>query len=143
MTMKWAREIYSLYAALLPQDPNRDGEGAWPVILEADEALTNRALLSKYCKLLGFEEEKLTFTWEVAVEGDVMLRDAITKRFADTLNASTGLLEDKLAAGKIDVDVEAGNWREEFGEDNGREIERWVREAMPDYEFMMARRLRV
>jgi hypothetical protein len=56
-----------------------------------------------------------------------------------TLNASTGIQTDKLSAG-INIDAEAKKWKAEFGEYSGREIEKKVREAMGDYEWLKSRR---
>lgn len=142
MTFNWARKLYSLYAdVILKGTPlANDGTTAWPIVLEADDVLSNPAVVRKYCKLVGFDEEKLKFTWDVAAPGDELLRSPIASRMADTLNVSTGILMGKLSVG-IDIDVEAVKWREEFGEADGARIEKWVRNAMPDYEFLKARRL--
>lgn len=142
MTFNWARNLYSLYKdVIFKNTTTHDTEDVWPIVLEAESVLCNPALIRKYCKLVGLEEEKLKFTWNAAAEGDDLLRNPVASRMSDTLNASTGLIKGKLTT-EIDLDVEAGKWREEFGEVVGEKIERWVRDAMPDYEFLKARGLR-
>ena len=59
-----------------------------------------------------------------------------------TLNASTGIIADKSAA-SIDITAEASKWAEEFGLARAQQLEKWVREAMPDYEYLKERRIQV
>jgi hypothetical protein len=50
-------------------------------------------------------------------------------------------VEGKIASGIV-IDDEVVKWKGEFGEDEGVKIERWVRGAMRDYEYLKARRLK-
>lgn len=158
MTLAWARQLFHLYSKILPpslvptgaETTDKDEEGdtrIWPIVLEADEALSPQndyELLKKYCRLVGFEEERMRFQWEVAGKGDLLASTEVGRRMNSTVNSSTGLVQGKLAsADGINIEVEAIKWREEFGEEGGKRMEGWVRDAMPDYEFLRERRLRV
>lgn len=59
-----------------------------------------------------------------------------------TIMASSGIVEGK-SAQYIDIDQEAQKWKVEFGVDEGKKMEGWVRAAMPDYEYLKAKRLKV
>jgi hypothetical protein len=59
----------------------------------------------------------------------------------ETLLSSEGIDAGKVA-GDVDLDEQATKWRWEFGETTGRRLEMLVRDAMPDYEYLKARRLR-
>lgn len=65
----------------------------------------------------------------------------IRRRMLSTLNESSGILLEKTST-NIDIGMEAKTWREEFGEKISRHMEKLVRAAMPDYEYMKARSLR-
>jgi hypothetical protein len=43
----------------------------------------------------------------------------------------------------IDIDAEAAKWKVEFGEEIAQMIEKAVRDSMPDYEYLKARRITV
>ena len=58
-----------------------------------------------------------------------------------TLSASTGIVEGK-TSNDLDIDKEVKKWKVEFEEEGGAHIEKWVRDAMPDYEYLKSRRLR-
>jgi hypothetical protein len=48
----------------------------------------------------------------------------------------------KKTAGDIDINEEGRKWRDEFGEEDAQMIEKYVRAAMSDYEFLKSKRLR-
>lgn len=43
--------------------------------------------------------------------------------------------------GTLDVDKETDKWRVEFGEEDAVKLRIWVDFAMPDYEYLRARKL--
>jgi hypothetical protein len=57
-----------------------------------------------------------------------------------TINASAGIVEGKTSAG-LDLDTKISQWKVEFGEEVGIQLEELVRDAMPDYEFMLSRKV--
>jgi hypothetical protein len=58
-----------------------------------------------------------------------------------TLRASKGIIKEKAPA-TVDIDVEAEKWKEEFGPEAAAMVEKAVRDAMPDYEYLKERRLK-
>lgn len=99
-------------------------------------------IVRRYSQILGLDQEKLKFEWTPTGEDELKKMGNAERRMRSTISASGGIVEGKTAEG-IDVDVEAVKWKEEFGEEEGKKIERWVRKAMPDYEYMKEKRLRL
>lgn len=133
-TMKWARGLYDFYSAHF-------GEGSqWPIVLDADDVMTHPELVAKYAQLAGLDPDKVRFSWDKASEDKLNKLSPVYKRMLSSINASSKVDSSKVA-GKIDIAKEAVKWRAEFGEEGGRKLEQWVRDAMPDYQFMHAQRL--
>jgi hypothetical protein len=66
--------------------------------------------------------------------------NGLTKAMLSSVFASSGVTKGKTAT-NLDINVEAKVCKVEFGESQGEEMERLVREAMPDYEFLRSKRL--
>ncbi|GAB1198659.1 hypothetical protein APSETT444_007987 [Aspergillus pseudonomiae] len=64
------------------------------------------------------------------------------KVMKSTLENSSHVLKNRTPI-IVDIGVERKGWDQEFGIDFGEQMEKWVREAMPDYNYLRARRLRV
>ena len=140
MTIYWSRSLYDWY--LNQSDSSgRDGR-IWPIILDATDVITKPSLVKKYARMIGLDPSKLRLAWEPAGKEELAKMSGVERRMRSTLSASTGILKDK-AATDLDMDVEVVKWKEEFGIDEAEKIERWVRAAMPDYEYMREKRLRM
>ncbi|KAJ8119407.1 hypothetical protein ONZ43_g3633 [Nemania bipapillata] len=133
-TLKFVRALYAFYTDYFGKDSQ------WPILLDADDVIASPELVKKYAGLVGLDPEKLRFSWEKASQEQLEKLRAAEKLMLGTINASTGVDKGKIA-GDIDISAEAEKWRDEFGEEGGRKLERWVREAMPDYEYLRSRRL--
>lgn len=116
-----------------------------PLILEADDVMLKPEVIYEFSKLIGLDATKLKFQWEPAAATDldqsILHPSDIERRLLSTLRASSGILLDKTSS-NIDICVEAKKWCAEFGDEMGKYIERRVRAAMPDYEYMKARRMK-
>lgn len=135
MTIKWSRNLYDWFLSQT---------GETPIILDADDIMTSPEIVGRYAKVIGVDPEKLRFSW---ASEDREIRGDEThawkwklKRMRDTLRASSGIVEGKTAIG-LDVDEEVEKWKGEFGRGDADKLERWVKDAMGDYEYMKARRL--
>ncbi|KAE8349486.1 hypothetical protein BDV28DRAFT_160444 [Aspergillus coremiiformis] len=141
MTLRWTRSLYNWYRDnLTAEESYIDGDVTWPVVIDADDVMANQAVVMRYCDILGMDRSKLRFSWQPWTEEQKAEMDKYPRRFLSTLIASSGIVKGK-TSDEVDVDVEAKKWREEFGENAAAEIEQLVRAAMPDYEFLRARRL--
>ena len=138
------RQIYKWFEEQFEQtrsaDPN-DGEGDWPVILDADDVINDPGVILRLCELTGLDKTKLRYEWDKAKKDEIEELDKPAQRMLSTLNASNGIMKEK-TAGTVDIDAEVKKWEVEFGEETAAIIEKAVRDAMPFYEYMKARRLR-
>ncbi|RSL81658.1 hypothetical protein CEP51_005679 [Fusarium floridanum] len=135
VTMKWFRAMYDFYAKHFGEDSQ------WPIVLDADDIMTSPHLVSKYAGLAGLDQDKLRFSWDKANQERLNALSTMEQRMLSTINGSSKIDSSKVA-GNINIDDEAVKWRSEFGEEGGRKLEQWVRDAMPDYTFLHSKRLR-
>lgn len=143
LTLHWARTLYDWYMEQKAATESSDGNHSdlFPVVLDADDVINEPRVVKKFAETIGLDIDQLRFTW--GVEDEEVSEDPKSKmkaRMRNTLNASTGIKKDK-AATNIDIDVEAAKWLAEFGPEDGATVERLVRAAMPDYEYLRAKRL--
>ncbi|KAJ3480840.1 hypothetical protein NLG97_g7968 [Lecanicillium saksenae] len=142
MTLRWTRMLYDWYVQYYARDATSDaGAGSqWPIVLDADDIMSNPKLVEKYCLCLGMDPRKLLFSWRQATDEELSHMDSTTKRYLGTLLDSDGIRTDKIA-GDIDINKQADTWRMEFGTRAGETMRQLVNNAMPDYEFLRANRL--
>jgi hypothetical protein len=136
VTMKWIKTLHSFYTAHFGEDSD------WPIVLDADDIMLNPGIVTKYASLAGLDPEKLRFEWEEVSEEQLQSMPPPNRVMLSFINKSRGIDKGKVA-GAIDIDAEAAKWRVEFGEQGGRNLEQWVRDAMPDYLALHAKRLRL
>ena len=142
MTLHWTRTLYDWYMQH-PVKPRSGPESGsdWPVLLDADDILNDPNVIVRLCEIVGMDSTKLQFEWQPANKEELaQLRSDISRRMLSTLSSSAGVLKDKSAT-DIDISAEAKKWKEEFGQSDGEKVEGWVRAAMPDYEYLKAKRL--
>jgi len=142
MTMHWSRTLFDWYALQIKTSASdSDPEVTWPIILDADDIMMEPEVVIRYSETVGLDPTRLKFSWVPASEEELGKMHGTERRMRSTMSASTGIVDGKTSI-DLDVNVEAKKWRLEFGEDEGQKIEKWVRAAMPDYEYMRAKRLR-
>jgi hypothetical protein len=143
MTLHWTRTLYDWYTHHLRKSESGSyGDVNWPLVLDADDIMTEPEVIVRFCDIVGMDPTKLQFTWTPASKEELdQFHSDVVRRMLSTLLASAGIIREKTSA-NLDIDAEAKKWKEEFGECEGEKIEKWVRAAMPDYEFMKAKRLR-
>ncbi|KAK2794907.1 hypothetical protein FQN50_009831 [Emmonsiellopsis sp. PD_5] len=153
MTLTWTRRLYDWYmklwdhiAAVAPV-ANQHGVRKLtpkPIILDADDLITNPEIVIHLCDTVGLDSTKVQFTWDTRdepMEGMGPSDREIHMRARTTLYSSAGIVAGKTFSG-LTVDGEVAKWKVEFGEVDGSRLERWVREAMGDYEYLWERRFR-
>jgi hypothetical protein len=138
MTLRWARSLYDWYLALWEQFGS-DANLPRPIVLDAEDFMSDPAVIERFCNTVGLDSSKLQLSWEPASKEDLENTDPGKRRMRDTLFASTGINTEKIKR-KISLQEETQKWKVEFGEDGAREIAGWVKSALPDYEFLRERR---
>ncbi|PYH31259.1 uncharacterized protein BO87DRAFT_443714 [Aspergillus neoniger CBS 115656] len=143
LTLRWTRMLYDWCA-------RRKGQ-AHRIILDASDLIHNKGSIVKFCEQTGLDPTVLKFEWESvgpedksssgdgASEQDSILQKAETT-MRTTLMGSSGVLKEK-APEVVDIASEAERWKHEFGDKVANLILERVHEAMPDYEYLMQRRL--
>lgn len=137
-SMRPVRNLYDFYKRHF----EARGESIWPIVIDASDIIQNPDVLKEYCKTIGLETSKMVSEWEAyeIPDGEDFFVSTAIKQMLITVAGSKGLVKDK-APTDINIDNEAKAWRHKFGEDAGAMIERWVRDAMPDYEYLRSKRL--
>jgi hypothetical protein len=134
MTFKWTRMLYEFFLA---QKDSTDQ--VWPIILDGDDVVSRPDLITRWAVLMGMDPTKLVFSWAASTEKEDPDEPNLSNMFLSTLLASSGINSANTSA-NIDIGTEAEKWKHEFGEEDGKMIEGYVREALPDYEYLKARR---
>ena len=113
--------------------------GIDPIIVDADDYMTDKAFVRNLCSKLGINAAKVKFEWD-AVTAEQKEKEIHPMMYAsqNTLYESSGIIAGK--AGKnCDFSAVAEEWEEEFGDD-AELIEEMVGVAEPHYRYLHERR---
>lgn len=144
LTLRWSRNLYDWFLAASRESSliGTSSPRRVPIILDADDLLTNPELSLHFCELAGLDPSKVRFEWDPMANEQLEKEDPIRRRTRSTLFASSGISPGKTFHG-LTIEGEIIKWTAEFGECASSKLERWVRMAMPDYEYLAGRRLRL
>ncbi|KAF3492355.1 uncharacterized protein GIQ15_01872 [Arthroderma uncinatum] len=141
MSLHNIRSMYDWYSEQLNKAESSSATQTWPIVVDADDVMADETVVTKLADIIGLDRASLKFTWKPVSEEDKAKKyNPMEQRMLSSLNASNGIMKDKLAA-NIDIEAEVPKWKAEFGEIDGAKMYKWVTDAMPDYEFLKARRL--
>ncbi|KAB8337056.1 hypothetical protein FH972_021360 [Carpinus fangiana] len=125
-SLMWSRLLYDWYVK----------NGINPIVIDADDVMCDdRSTVQRLCDATGLDANHLLYEWKPKTD-----ETGFQARFLSTLNASTGVVQGLTSEG-IDIKAEEEKWKAEFGEEWGDIIARRVRTAIPDYEWLCARKL--
>lgn len=148
MTMHWTRLLYD-WSLEQPDVP------VAPPVIDAHDLIHNPEIVLKLCEQTGLDKSAVQFEWAGKNEKksqhwachnpdagaeEVKMHQLAARVMLSTLESSSGIVKDK-APETIDIAAEAAKWRDEFGEEVGGLLEKSVRDSMPDYEYLKARRI--
>lgn len=134
LTTYWQRKLLEFYESHFGQDSE------WPIVLDADDVMKHPELLNEYAPKVGLDPGKLRFSWDKLPQAVVDELHPMVRGAHGSLNASDKVDLGKVA-GEVDIAAEAVKWRADFGEDAAKRLERHVRDAIPDYEYMRSKRM--
>ena len=127
LSLRYSRALYDWY---------RTHENApSPLIIDADDIMSSRDTVRELCIRAGLDPDSIKYEWDTRKADD-----PAKARFLSTVYASTGILPGLDSKG-LKLEAEAAKWREEFGEKDGEELEKTVRAAWPDYEYLRSHRV--
>ncbi|KAE8350063.1 hypothetical protein BDV28DRAFT_163224 [Aspergillus coremiiformis] len=146
-TLRWTRLLYGWCCEHQRSDNGCDGATGLPILLDAQDVIHHPEVVVRYCELIGLNPAHVRVQWDAEssqmgnhpLNGAHKSPDAVMKF---TLANSSHILKDKTPA-VVDIALQRKRWDEEFGKTLGQQMERWVREAMPDYDYLRSRRLQV
>jgi hypothetical protein len=145
-TLIWTRRLYDWYCVHDVQSyPRRHDDISFPILLDAQDIIHHPEVVLKYCELIGMNPEKARFAWQP--ESFPRSTTGVGPKCAEavmmaTLDRSTSVLKEKTPL-TVDIALERKKWEEEFGEGLAKQMEKWVDHAMPDYNYLWSKRLRV
>jgi hypothetical protein len=140
MSLHWQRDLWQFYAEKPTVEFQTNGHIQFPIILDADDIITNPELVIGVASAMGLDPDLVKFQWN-KVEDD-KVGDKKKFRYWSSMRASTGILKDKAAGASLDISLEVKKWEAEFGAETARNIETWVQLAMPHYDYLHVRRLK-
>ncbi|KAM4057410.1 P-loop containing nucleoside triphosphate hydrolase [Hirsutella rhossiliensis] len=141
-SVQWSRQLHDLYLQWRDKLPcSADKRDVWPIVLDADDVISSPDTMTLYCHMLDMDPAKLRFTWDELKQNHLLHMAPCQQVMRSTLLQSTGVIKAK-AQSEIDIADEAEKWKTEFGAGAAQRIAKMVREAMPDYEYLRAKRLR-
>lgn len=118
--------------------------GIEPILLDADDYVgpKKEALMRNLCdQVPGFDSNSLIYTWPKATSGELAEMPESDKQAYKTILASDGILPGLDMRGR-NIDGEMAKWVDLWGQEDADFLRGLVEKAMPDYEFLMAHRMR-
>lgn len=134
-SLRWLRLVYDWYVS------NATGKSATSVlVIDSDDLINSPGFASRLCARLGIDGQHLQSSWEPKTEAYRAERGHMRSSFKSTLWDSTGIIRGKRRDHEIEISVEQEKLREEFGDEMGNSIARYIDLAMEDYQYLRERR---
>jgi hypothetical protein len=128
LTLRPSRALYEWYAS--------HPAALSPKVIDADDIMNNREAVRQLCIDIDFDPDAVQYEWETRQEDDPMKAP-----FLSTIYSSKGI-KPGLEARCLDIEAEKKKWIAEFGEQDGEILAKYVYDAMPDYEYLLEKRVR-
>jgi len=126
LSLRVSRALYDWY--------DNNTKATKPRIIDADDIMNSPEAVRELCLQTGLDPDAVQYKWETWEEADPM-----KATFLATIRTSNGILPG-MDSQKLDIEEERTKWKAEFGEEEGEYLARKVYAAMPDYEYLLARR---
>lgn len=139
-TLLWTRLLYDWYHERGHSHQERCNDTCFPLVLDAHDIIHSPQVVLKYCELLGMDPAEVKVAWQTQSTPGSDCPERADKVMTETLDRSSCLLKQKTPSA-VDIAVERENWEGEFGHSLAKQMEEWVRAAMPDYNYLWAKRL--
>ena len=127
----WSRVLYDYYIE----------RNVIPLVLDADDYLCNHDFVRRICELLGLDSDKARFSWPAITEEEKDKLHPMEFFSAEELFVSTGPDASRTLE-NMERELELHKQREEFG-DSAKLISELIAYAMPHYEYLWERRVRL
>lgn len=133
-SLRWLRLVYDWYR-------DATGKSARSVIvIDSDDLINSPGFSSHLFASLGIDQQHLQTSWEPKSEAYRADKGHRVNSFKSTLWDSTRIIRGKRRDYEIDVAAEQEKLREEFGDEVGNIMARYIDLAMGDYHYLRERR---
>ncbi|KAI4282980.1 MAG: hypothetical protein L6R38_002506 [Xanthoria sp. 2 TBL-2021] len=134
-SLRLLRLVYDWYVK------NATGKSATSIIvIDSDDLINSPGFASHLCARLGIDEQHLQTSWEPRTEAYRADKRPGDNSFHSTLWDSRGIIRGKRRDFEIEIPVEQEKLREEFGDEVGNSMARYIDLAMEDYKYLRERR---
>jgi hypothetical protein len=113
---------------------------SWPVILDMQDMINNKAVMEKFCLMMQLDPEHLRYEWEPAPKEYMEGQTQHMQAFLSSIHASSGLISDK-APQHVSLELEYSKWVTQWGAEDANILKSQVENAMEDYEYLWSKRL--
>jgi hypothetical protein len=137
-TLRWQRLMYEWYLQHgVPLGIN-------PIVLDADDYLgpDKESLMQNLCNRVScLSPDSILYSWPRTTSGDLAGISSEMQLVHQTLLGSDGVMSGYDMRGR-DIETETAKWAEKYGQEEADVLKGFVEKTMPDYEYLMAHRLR-
>lgn len=148
-TLLWTRLLYDWYHERVGHSHShshshegRYNDICFPLVLDAQDIIHSPHVLLKYCELLCMDPAGVKVAWQTQSTPGSACPESADKVMTETLDHSSCLIKQKTPS-TVDIALEKKNWEEEFGHSLAKQMDEWVKAAMPDYNYLWAKRLQL
>ncbi|KAJ9303272.1 hypothetical protein DTO271G3_646 [Paecilomyces variotii] len=116
------------------------------IVLNADEIIANPTIVERVCEKLQLGATGVRFKWDPVPASIIEGQSSYRQHFFSTIQTSCGPRFDKHSAAQgrqIDLDSMTAKWEGAYGPKTAATLRSFVDDAMPDYEYLCTRELRV
>ncbi|KAK4497051.1 hypothetical protein PRZ48_011500 [Zasmidium cellare] len=131
-SLAFNRDLYDYYVA----------HGIEPIVADSDDYMSSEAFVRHLTSKLGLDPAKAVVSWPKSTEKEKQDMHPMLLQVQATLVDSEGIKPAR-ASRNIDLEAEREKWKEEFSQEELELMEELVEIAMPHYEYLRERRLRV
>jgi hypothetical protein len=117
-----------------------------PIVLNADEIIGHPTIVERLCEKLQLSATGVRFEWDPVPASIIEGQSSYRQHFFSTIQNSCGPQIDKHSAAQgqeIDLDSMTAKWQGVYGAEAAATLRSFVDDAMPDYEYLCTRELRV
>ncbi|ESK94831.1 hypothetical protein Moror_14104 [Moniliophthora roreri MCA 2997] len=112
-------------------------QGTEPIVVDGERLVNDtQGVMKKLCERVGLDEGGLKYEWDAKQAPGAVVSKA-QDAFAGTVMRSTGVIKHRASQKPIDIDEKVKKWEQEWDAEIAKAMERHVRGAMGDYEYLL------
>ena len=143
VTLRWTRLLFEWFVAHNDDgdDTNQTNNSSHPILIESSDLIQDRSLMPRLCARLRLDPQYLTYTWDPTPLEARQANGPALAVFMHNLHESGGIMTAPTEREQdIVMEEERGRLVEEFGDDFGEGLWRFVEVAMPEWKYLRSLR---